>query len=149
MHATIKHNIFPCNCNQDTAPSNILKIQNTSVSSIWIAYEIFRTTFYTGKDCWRLVAWQSSCQNQDNHRWLDLMTRSLLQVVNKFDGSIKMFCPQVYCMLFQQLAASLQISICIKSDFHRLDLTWCNRLGATWCNRLGATWWQVLLHDMY
>ena len=33
---------------------------------------------------------------------------------------------QAWCKLFQQLTASLQISSCNKSDFHRLAATWWN-----------------------
>ena len=36
---------------------------------------------------------------------------------------VKTFYPQAQCNLFQQLAASLQISSCIKSDFRRLGTT--------------------------
>ena len=47
---------------------------------------------------------------------------------------VKTFYPQAWCELFQQLAASLQTSSCIKSDFHRLDATWWShyRLDRTW-----------------
>ena len=38
------------------------------------------------------------------------------------------------CKLFQQLVASLQMSSCNKSDFHRLSATW--RSQQTWCNLL-------------
>ena len=50
-------------------------------------------------------------------RWLRhcLMITSLLQVVDKLDA-----------LMAQQLAASLQVSTYIKSDFHRLDATWCS-----------------------
>ena len=39
---------------------------------------------------------------------------------------IETLCSQAWCKLFQQLAASLQISSCNKSDFHRLTATWWN-----------------------
>ena len=37
---------------------------------------------------------------------------------------VKTFYPQAWYKLFQQPAASLQISSCNKSDFHRLTATW-------------------------
>ena len=39
---------------------------------------------------------------------------------------IETLCSQAWCKLFEQLAASLQISSCNKSDFHRLAATWWN-----------------------
>ena len=53
------------------------------------------------------------------------MITSLLQVINK---------------LFQQVIASLQISSCIKFDFHNLI-----QLDET--ERLDASWWQFNLHQ--
>ena len=41
---------------------------------------------------------------------------------------VKIFYPQAWCKLFRKLAASLQISSCNKSDFHRLAATsWSQR----------------------
>ena len=37
---------------------------------------------------------------------------------------IETFYPQAWCKLFQQLAESLQISSCNKSDFHKLAASW-------------------------
>ena len=47
---------------------------------------------------------------------------------------VKTFYPQAWCKLFQQLVASLQISSCNKSDFHRLTATWL--IQQTCCNLL-------------
>ena len=67
------------------------------------------------------------------------MTTSLLQVVNRLDAScsirlVKTCYPQACCNLFQQLATSLQISSCNKSDFHELASTWW--IQQTCCNLL-------------
>ena len=47
---------------------------------------------------------------------------------------IKTFYPQALSKLFQQLAVSLQISSCNKSDFHRFAATWWSQ--QTYCNLL-------------
>ena len=49
---------------------------------------------------------------------------------------VNTFYPKAWCKLFQQLAASLQISSCNKSDFYRLAATWWSE--QTCCNLLTA-----------
>ena len=46
------------------------------------------------------------------------------------------FYPRARCKLFQQLAASLQISSCIKSDFHRLDGILSGKFKHIWLMQL-------------
>ena len=85
-----------------------------------------------GQTCFRLDALLSSSRYQDA-----LASLACQQACCKL--IVKNFHPQAWCKLFQQLAASLQISSCNKSDFHRLATTWwsqqtcCNLL--TTCNK--------------
>jgi hypothetical protein len=57
-----------------------------------------------------------------------LIVTSLLQVVNTLAASCKLHAGLMQVKLFHQVAASLQISSCSKSDVHRLG-TMCSQLG--------------------
>ena len=89
--------------------------------------------------CRKSVAGLLPCSHQDDIR---MRSNPLLRLDdNKSAAScqqawckliVKTFYPQARCKLFQQLIASLQISSCIKSDFHRFDSTWWSKKA--WCN---------------
>ena len=54
---------------------------------------------------------------------------------------VKTFNPQAWCKLFWKLAASLQISSCNKSDFHRLAATsWSQRTCCIFDHKCAASW---------
>ena len=84
-----------------------------------------------------------------SHGLQQLVTRSLLQVVNRFVAS--WLFQQACCKLFQQVVTSLQMTNCNKPDFNRLVVTWwnwqacCNLLTScnkpvklTTCNKSGV-----------
>ena len=59
---------------------------------------------------------------------------------------VKTSYPQAWCTLFQQLAASLRISRCIKLIF-TLDATWWSQLA--WCNLLTNLHQAGKIHNIY
>ena len=87
--------------------------------------------------CFRIVALLSSSRYQNAFAWLapswlSNIAASCEQACCKL--IVKTFYPEAWCKLFQQLAASRQISSCNKSDFHRLTASWW--IQQTCCNLL-------------
>ena len=55
---------------------------------------------------------------------------------------VKTFYPQASCKFFQQLTTSLQMSSCVKSDFHR------QLMQLHEANSLDAIWWQTRMKSV-
>ena len=96
----------------------------------------------------------TSCNNllqqakMRSHGFRQLVTTSLLQVVNRFVSNCQQTCykliivtchQQACCKLFQQVVTSLQMTSCNNPDLNRLVATWWNwqacRNLLTSCNK--------------